>query len=118
MVRRSMATPRRRLSAREHDASCSSSSFPRLPQLLRWPLPRPFDRMLALASRRAFRCLDLDQILDLEPAAAQRAHLVAVREMELDAGIARPLGPQGGALLRDRDVEARVRIRRSALPWM
>jgi len=49
--------------------------------------------MLALARRRAFRCLDLDQILDLEPAAAQRAHLVAVREMELDAGIARLLDP-------------------------
>src|SRR2546428_5639444 len=69
------------------------SPAPGLPDLLRRPLARPLQGDERIARRPRFRCLDFDQVLNLEPAAPEQAEPVAVGQVELDAGIAWPLDP-------------------------
>src|SRR5258705_12141269 len=67
-------------------------SFPfHLPHLFGRPLPGPVVRDKAIARGRAFRRADLHQIFDLESVVAQEPDPVRVREVELDARVARPL---------------------------
>src|SRR6185503_9132968 len=72
-----------------------SPGLTRPPDFLGRPLPRPLgtgERPVAVW-RRAFRRLELDQVLDLEAIRAQQPDPVAVAEVEVDARVVRPLEP-------------------------
>src|SRR6185503_7373377 len=64
--------------------------LPHLPYLFGGPLPRPVERDERVGRFRAGRWLDLDQVFDVESRAAHEPDPLAVCEMELHPGVARP----------------------------
>src|SRR4029450_1584734 len=94
----------------------------RPPDLFARPPACPLERDVLVARRGRFRRPHLDQVFDLEAVTAQYANPVPVREVKLDAGIARPLDSPhseggaeqtlgGGARLRGDTEGEEVRIR-------
>src|SRR5437867_9100906 len=69
------------------------SPAPGLPDLLRRPLARPLQGDVRITRRARFRCLDFDQVFNLEPTTPEQAEPVAVRQVELNARLAWPLDP-------------------------
>src|SRR5579863_1086603 len=63
------------------------------PDFLAGPLPGPFQAGQRVPGGRIRRWLDLDEILDLETAAAQQPDHVAVADVELHRVSAQPLEP-------------------------
>ena len=81
----------REYTARPAGSPRGPSALPCLPHLFAGPLPSPLERHERIARARLGGRTNLDQILDLEPRATKQPDPVAVREMEFDAQIARPL---------------------------
>jgi hypothetical protein len=76
---------------RDYTARPAPSALPHLPHLFARPLPSPVERHERIARARLGGRTNLDQILDFESRATKQPDPVAVREMEFDARIARPL---------------------------
>src|SRR5437588_7007265 len=67
--------------------------FPGFPDFLAGPLPGPFQAGQRVLAGRARRRLELNEVLDVEAAAAQQPDHVAVADVELHRVGAQPFEP-------------------------
>src|SRR5438445_124241 len=70
-----------------------SEGFPGHPDLLGWPLVRPFARDVVEPALGPLRRLELHEPLDLEAVRTEQLDPVSVAQMELDLAGVRPVEP-------------------------